>query len=546
MNLSPRTDLDVALAAVRQRCSSIRLPSWRFASDGQVLAEPIEEGTVGLVLRSEVFARLLAGAIGGPPPDAWNEPFPLFAGCWLIRVPEVRRRRVVGCTVALAMGPEAIESDELIAACGAAQVDPVAGQCAFREIAMFNQASVQALSAALRWGLEDQNRVSQDSSTIAGFTRQLTECYETIDLLYSVGRSMTNLGDPTRTLERACRMLHEATPFGWIAVVFGAEPHVPERLRGHRFLAGTPAGGADLSGVLGTIYARVRESRAACILSGVDAGASEPWAQVVAQPLMAGALTAGVLVAGQKQGDDPHVSSYDTRLMETVAGFVGAFIDNAALFAAQHGLFLGTIETLAASIDAKDQYTAGHSRRVSLLAWQLAVRVGFDEEQAERVRICGLVHDVGKIGVPESVLCKAGKLTPEEFALIKRHPEIGHRILKDLPQFDDVLPGVMHHHERWDGGGYPHGLKGDQIPLVARILALADTFDAMSSNRSYRPALSRDRVIDEFRRCAGGQFDPDLVAPFITLDFTEFDRMVAEARDLAFGTAADIAARSAA
>lgn len=544
MTLPDRNELDIALAAVRQRCSSIRLPSWRLNAEGQILAEPIEEGIVGLVLRSGVMSRLIAQAVRAQAPGPDDPPQILFPGAWVIRVPEVRRRRVVGHTVALAMGPEAIESDELIAACVAAQVDPAAGQRAFREIARFNEASVQALSAALRWGLDDQNRVSQDSITIANFTRQLTECYETIDLLYSVGRSMTNLGDPTRTLDQTCRMLHEATPFGWVAMAFGTEPHVPERLRGRRFVTGSGSG--DLEEVLGTIYARVRAEPVAMILSGSDAGASEPWAQVVVQPLMSGGQAAGVLVAGQKQGDDPHVSSYDTRLLETVAGFVGAFIDNAALYAAQQRLFLGTIETLAASIDAKDQYTAGHSRRVAHLAWQLASRLGFDRERAERVRICGLVHDVGKIGVPEAVLCKAAKLTDEEFALIKKHPEIGHRILRDIPQFDDVLPGVLHHHERWDGAGYPAGLKGEQIPLIARILALADTFDAMSSNRSYRPAMPRERVIEEFRRCAGQQFDPSLVEPFVTLDFTEFDRMIAQARDLAFGTAADRARREAA
>jgi HD-GYP domain-containing protein (c-di-GMP phosphodiesterase class II) len=541
-----RNDLDIALATVRQRCSSIRLPSWRINTEGQVIAEPIEEGIVGLVLRSGVMSRLVVEAARRPAPGPDDPPQVLFPGCWLIRVPEVRRRKVVGYTLAMAMGPEGIGSDELIEACVAAQVDPAAGQRAFREIARFNAASVQALAAALRWGLDDQNRVSQDSSTIVGFTRQLTECYETIDLLYSVGRSMTNLDDPMRTLGQTCRMLHEATPFGWVAMMFGAEPHVPERLRGHRFIAGSYAGGGDLAQVLATIYARVQAEPVSTILSGQDAGASEPWAQVVVQPLMAGQRAAGVLVAGQKQGDDPHVSSYDTRLLETVAGFMGAFIDNAALYAAQQRLFLGTIETLAASIDAKDQYTAGHSRRVAHLAWQLASRIGFDRERAERVRICGLVHDVGKIGVPEAVLCKPGRLTDEEFALIKKHPEIGHRILKDIPQFDDVLPGVLHHHERWDGRGYPAGLKGEQIPLVARILALADTFDAMSSNRSYRPAMSRERVIEEFRRCSGQQFDPVLVEPFVTLDFAEFDRMLAEARDLSFGTAADRAVRSAA
>jgi HD-GYP domain-containing protein (c-di-GMP phosphodiesterase class II) len=183
---------------------------------------------------------------------------------------------------------------------------------------------------------------------------------------------------------------------------------------------------------------------------------------------------------------------------------------------------------------------------VAHLSCRLAAALGLDEHSAERVRIAGLVHDVGKIGVPEAVLCKTGRLTDEEFALIKTHPEIGHRILKDIPHFDDVLPGVLRHHERWDGKGYPGGLAGEAIPLVARILALADTFDAMSSTRSYRPALPREKVLEDFRRCAGTQFDPALVERFLTLDFVEFDRMVAEAGGLGFGPAANEAARAAA
>src|SRR5690606_26088192 len=157
---------------------------------------------------------------------------------------------------------------------------------------------------------------------------------------------------------------------------------------------------------------------------------------------------------------------------------------------------------------AKDRYTCGHSERVAMLARRIAQAAGLSGPQAERVHICGLLHDVGKIGVPEAVLCKPGRLNDEEFALITQHPAIGHRILKDIPMLEDVLPGVLHHHERFDGRGYPSGLAGQQIPLIARIIALADTFDAMSSTRSYRPAMPRERVLAEITREAGSQLDP--------------------------------------
>jgi HD-GYP domain-containing protein (c-di-GMP phosphodiesterase class II) len=153
------------------------------------------------------------------------------------------------------------------------------------------------------------------------------------------------------------------------------------------------------------------------------------------------------------------------------------------------------------------------------------------------MQITGLVHDVGKIGVPEAVLCKPGKLTEEEFDSMRKHPEIGYRILKDIPQLKDVLPGVLYHHERWDGAGYPHGLSGQQIPMVARLIALADSFDAMSSTRTYRAAMTRSGVLAEISQCAGTQFDPDLAPVFVKLDFSGYDRLVREHRALRDATA---------
>ena len=137
-----------------------------------------------------------------------------------------------------------------------------------------------------------------------------------------------------------------------------------------------------------------------------------------------------------------------------------------------------------------------------------------DAETVSRMQIAGIVHDVGKIGVPEAVLTKPGRLTPEEFDWIRKHPEIGYRILKDIPQLHDILPGVLYHHERWDGRGYPEGL--------------ADAFDAMSSTRTYRPILSRKAVVREIIECAGTQFDPRLAPVFVKLDFAEYDRLYAE------------------
>jgi HD-GYP domain-containing protein (c-di-GMP phosphodiesterase class II) len=146
--------------------------------------------------------------------------------------------------------------------------------------------------------------------------------------------------------------------------------------------------------------------------------------------------------------------------------------------------------------------------------------------EVERYRIAGLLHDIGKIGVPESILQKCGALTQEEFAQIKKHPQIGFNILKDVPSLEQILPGVLHHHERWDGLGYPAGLHAEQIPLIARCLAFADTFDAMSSSRSYRRSLPREHTLSELKRSASTQFDPALVDVFLSIDFADFDELL--------------------
>ena len=192
----------------------------------------------------------------------------------------------------------------------------------------------------------------------------------------------------------------------------------------------------------------------------------------------------------------------------------------------RQGLLLGTVAALVSAIDAKDTYTRGHSERVAWLSRELAKAVGIDEETVGHIHICGLVHDIGKIGIPESILRKPGRLTDEEFEQIKAHPVIGENILRDVTQLSPVLPGVRSHHERWDGGGYPDGSKGEKTPLFGRVLGVADAFDAMCSSRAYRNALDRNEVLEEIEKCAGSQFDPTLSKAFLTIDFSIYDDMI--------------------
>lgn len=177
--------------------------------------------------------------------------------------------------------------------------------------------------------------------------------------------------------------------------------------------------------------------------------------------------------------------------------------------------YLELIEALTKAVDAKDKYTAGHSTRVSLYARIIGKELGMSKEELSRLKVASLFHDIGKIGIPDVVLLKEGKLTDEEFMIIKTHPIIGSKILAPVSMFADVMSGVKHHHEKYNGRGYPDGLTGEEIPLNARILAIADSFDAMTSDRSYRRRMSFEAALDELENCMGTQFDPVLAKHFI-------------------------------
>jgi putative two-component system response regulator len=166
------------------------------------------------------------------------------------------------------------------------------------------------------------------------------------------------------------------------------------------------------------------------------------------------------------------------------------------------------VQTLAEAIDAKDTYTKGHSGRVAEYAREIARRFGYDRKQQDEIYMMGLLHDVGKIGVPDSVINKPGRLTEEEFAQIKTHPVLGDRILSKIQERPKLAVGARWHHERYDGTGYPDGLSGEEIPEEARIIAVADAYDAMSSRRSYRGILPQVTVRREIENGKGTQFDP--------------------------------------
>ena len=173
------------------------------------------------------------------------------------------------------------------------------------------------------------------------------------------------------------------------------------------------------------------------------------------------------------------------------------------------------MEGFARALEAKDPYTHGHSDRVSVYSKLIASAMGLPEPDVKRIGHGGLMHDIGKIGIRNTDLNKAQKLTPEEYVMFKSHPIQGRRIIEPVAFLSHLVPCVYCHHEAWDGSGYPEGLVGEAIPLEARIMAVADSYDAMTSNRPYRKALPHEIAVAEFKRCSGRQFDPEVVKAFL-------------------------------
>jgi len=231
-------------------------------------------------------------------------------------------------------------------------------------------------------------------------------------------------------------------------------------------------------------------------------------------PLMRGERRLGVLVAVRDDARHPFTGG-DCKLMTILADRAAVAVQNAELFETLERTFITTIEAFVTALEEKDRYTAGHSERVAEYARATAEELGLSSEAVLSVYQGGRLHDIGKLTIRPEELNKPSALTDEEFRRFQAHPGYGEDLMNPIPTFRKLLPAIGSHHEKWDGTGYPRQLKGDDIPVMARIVAIADTYDAMTSHRAYRAALKHERAVGELRRCAGSQFDPDCVEAFV-------------------------------
>lgn len=206
----------------------------------------------------------------------------------------------------------------------------------------------------------------------------------------------------------------------------------------------------------------------------------------------------------------------DMEILSALANQVAVAIENANLYEELRDTFHGTAEALAETIEKRDPYTGGHTKRVMNYSLAIGRMMKLSISEAENLKLSAILHDIGKIGVRDSVLLKEGRLDTAELEAMNMHPKYGSEILGHVKQLKDVIPGMRGHHEKYDGTGYPDGLKADEIPLTARIIAVADTFDAMTTDRPYRKALTAEAAFEELKKFAGRQFDPSVVEAFFT------------------------------
>lgn len=234
----------------------------------------------------------------------------------------------------------------------------------------------------------------------------------------------------------------------------------------------------------------------------------------IAVPLKIKNKVIGVLNVNSKR-KGKQFSERDIKLLEILADQAAVAIENIQLYRDMKGMYIGTIKMLAKAIDAKDPYTKGHSEKVTLFAVEIAEEMKLPEKLIKNIEFAALIHDIGKIGVKDSVLTKPSRLSVSEYAMIKKHPAIGEQIIAPIEFLTNITPLVLYHHEHYDGGGYLEGLKGDEIPIGARILIVADSYEAMISDRPYSKSMTREQAIEELKDNSGSQFDPEVVNAFL-------------------------------
>lgn len=353
-------------------------------------------------------------------------------------------------------------------------------------------------------------------------TMELSRKVEIIQTMHDMDRSIVSTLAPGEILETAALMVSRIVPCERAIIVL-ADPE--EKL--FRYAAGFGVGFVEKGETVPfddtDTTEVIRTARPQYIASLEEAGEllplerkllAEGFLSHLRVPLIVKGRPIGALIVGAKRA--AAYSPDDLSTLKKLAGQISVAYENSRLFSDREELFIGIVRTLSEAIDAKSHWTAGHSERVTEIALEIGRSMGLDDEDLATLELAGLLHDIGKLGTDEAILDKPGGLTEEELAAIRLHTVKGAEILSHIKQMKGVVPLIRHHHEFFDGGGYPDGIRGEEIPLMARIITVADTVDAMSADRPYRKGMPMNVIIEELKRCSGRQFDPAVVDAFLS------------------------------
>ena len=372
---------------------------------------------------------------------------------------------------------------------------------------------VEGLLGAAAANLETSFRFEAE---IEDMSSEIVHVYEELDTIYSLSSKLGSEMDMEeicqRALEETCNVLQSETAllmlYNFKTGQLGIRAYVG-RCQGDARLAAVNA----FSGVVGDAFGR----RSASVIDRPtpDSGLPihYPVASALCIPLVSDNKNIGMIVATDRISGE-EFRSQEIKLVDAISTEIAAAIKKSQLYEQINRLFLHTVEALASAIDAKDPYTYGHSRRVADYAALICHELNLSKSESRAIELASILHDIGKIGTPEAILQKPYRLMPDEIVKIKEHPVLGAQILSAIDELKDVIDGIRHHHEHYDGKGYPEQMVSRQIPIQARIIAVADCFDAMTSNRPYRKSLDPEKAIAIMEDCAGSQFDPQIFAAF--------------------------------
>ncbi len=349
---------------------------------------------------------------------------------------------------------------------------------------------------------------------------ELNNKIETLQVMYEIDRSILSTLEPHEVLETATSNICRIVPCDGASILLADRErqgfiHAAGHGRSGASAPFVPFRDTSATEVLRSGRPQFEENRtgAADLAAYERQLLAEGFFSHIRIPLVVKGEAVGVL--GVKSKRAAAFTPENVSTLERVANQIGVALENTRLVTDLQELLLGTVKSLSHAIDAKSPWTAGHSERVTRYAVAIGRRMGIPDREIKDLELGSLLHDVGKIAIHDVILNKPCGLTREEFEIVKRHPVRGVELLEPIKQFNRVIPCIRHHHERFDGTGYPDGLRGEQIPLWARILSVADAYDSMTVERPYRMAFAREAAIAELNRCAATQFDPAIVAAFI-------------------------------